>query len=313
MLVGASPLMAELADFIRRAGPVNSTVLIEGESGTGKELVAQELHARSKRSIGPFIAVNCAAVPDTLLESEFFGYESGAFTGAVRARTGKFEQASGGTLFLDEIGEAGLSVQVKLLRALQERRIDRVGGTRPVPVDVRIIAATNCDLRALIRSGSFRPDLYYRLRVLTIKTPPLRQRRDDIPALARHFLSRYAKEAGRTVRDITPQAEALLMKYDWPGNVRQLQNVMERAVVLGSSEVVRPDDLPEELHSGVSAIPESEPRTYYRVLRDTKRSLFETALSRAAGDYKEAAVLLGLHPKCMHRFLKQLELTHLLK
>jgi transcriptional regulator with PAS, ATPase and Fis domain len=251
-------------------------------------------------------------VPESLLESEFFGHESGAFTGAVRPKTGKFELASGGTLFLDEIGEAGPAVQVKLLRAIQERRIDRLGGTRPVPVDVRIIAASNSDLGSAVASAAFRADLYYRLKVLTVRMPPLRDRREDIPALARHFLSRYAMEAGRNVRGISLSAESILVKYHWPGNVRQLQNVIECAVVLGSSDLVQPEDLPDELRDGNSGCL-TESRTYYEVLRDTKRNLFQTALSRAAGDYREAAILLGLHPKCMHRFLRQLQLTHLLK
>ncbi len=313
MMIGDSAPMAELARFIALVAPTNSTVLIEGESGTGKELVAQSLHRQSRRSGRRLVAVNCAALPENLLESELFGYESGAFTGAVRAKKGKFELATGGTLFLDEIGELGLPLQAKLLRALQERAVDRIGGVEPIAVDVRVSAATNRDLKTAVTAGEFREDLYYRLKVLTVRTPPLRERRKDILALAWHFASKHGRELGRAVQGISSRAESILTEYDWPGNVRQLENVIERAIVLGASDVLLPGDLPEDLFDEAPRSPDRDMGTYHEVLHRTKRRLFETAFHRADGDYNEAAALLGLHPKCIHRLLKNLQLTHLLK
>src|SRR2546425_4876750 len=231
MFIGESPQLAGLLRQIRKAGATDSTVLISGETGTEKEPVAQAIHAASKRAEGPFVAVNCAAVPESLLESEMFGYEKGAFTGAAERRAGEFERAAGGTLFLDEIGEMPLSMQPKLLRVLQEREAKRLGGARPVKLDIRIIAATNRNLRV-----GFRSDLYYRLNVIAIPTPALRDRPQDILVLARHFASIYSRQAGRTVQGISAEAEFVLKGYKWPGNVRELQNVIERAVTMGSSE-----------------------------------------------------------------------------
>ena len=213
-LVGSSAAMAKLIRFIGKAAPVNSSVLIQGESGTGKELVAHALHRNSRRPDGPFVAVNCAALPESLLESELFGHERGAFTGAVAQQKGKFELAAGGTLFLDEVGELSASIQAKLLRALQERTIDRIGGKQPLRIDIRLIAATNRDLRSAVAAGEFREDLYYRVKVLSVRTPPLRERPEDIPELIQHFLSKYARETGRDVRGISPEAESILCSSD---------------------------------------------------------------------------------------------------
>jgi transcriptional regulator with PAS, ATPase and Fis domain len=248
--IGESAPMRELMRFIGKAARVNSTVLIQGESGTGKELVARALFRNSPRCEGPFVAVNCAALTESLLESELFGYEKGAFTGADRQKIGKFELANGGTVFLDEVGELGPSIQAKLLRALQEREVDRIGGTRPVPIDVRFIAATNRDLECAVAAGRFREDLYYRLKVLSVTTPALRDRREDIPALVRYFLFKYARVADRVVLGISAETDEIFRKYDWPGNVRQLENVIEYALVLGSTEYILPADLPLEIVGG---------------------------------------------------------------
>ena len=255
-LIGESAALATLQSAILKVARTNTTVLIRGESGTGKELVAQAIHRNSPRSARPFVAVNCAAIADSLLESEFFGHEKGAFTGAVGQRKGRFETADGGTVFLDEIGELGLPLQAKLLRVLQEREFERVGGSRPIKVDIRVVAATNRDLENAIRTGTFREDLFYRLNVVPLVIPPLRERREDILALAAHFARKFSEQMGRPVSGFTREARALLVAYDWPGNVRELQNVIERAVVMGSSDTIVPDDLPEVL---LDATPSSEP------------------------------------------------------
>ena len=312
-LVGGSAPMVELAGFIAKAAPAISTVLIEGESGTGKELVARALHQHSKRSEGPFVAVNCAALPEALLESELFGHERGAFTGAGAEKKGKFELAAGGTLFLDEIGELPSGIQAKLLRALQERTIDRIGGTRPVPVDIRLVAATNRVLEAAAATGAFRQDLYFRLKVLSVRTTPLRERPEDIPALAEHFLRKFSRDAGRIVRGISPEALAILQNYDWPGNVRELQNVIEHAIVIGSTDMLLLSDFPRDFVERARRWSEGVVHGYYDLMDSFKRHLFETALQRTNGDYRQAAGMLGLHPSGMHRFLRQLELTHLLR
>ncbi len=305
-LVGSSAAMAKLIRFIAKAAPVNSTVLLQGESGTGKELVAHALHRNSRRSQGPFVAVNCAALPESLLESELFGHEKGAFTGAVAHQKGKFELAANGTLLLDEAGELSASIQAKLLRALQERTIDRIGGKQPVRVDVRVIAATNRDLQAAVAAGQFREDLYYRLKVLWVRTPALRERPEDIPEMIRYFLLKHTRETARDVRGFSPEAESILCNYDWPGNVRQLQNVIKQAVVLSSEDVIRKEDLPEE-------VLESAPQTYQAGVIRAKREIVRSAFARAGGDYKQAAAFLGRHPRGMHRFLKNLDLTDLLQ
>jgi transcriptional regulator with GAF, ATPase, and Fis domain len=249
-MVGSSPKMLELQRMIAKAAPSSSTILILGESGTGKELLARAIHRNSPRSNGPFVAINCAALSETLLESELFGHEKGAFTGALSQKKGKLEAAAGGTVFLDEIGEMTASLQAKLLRVLQERQMERVGGTLTVKLDIRLVAATNRDLEDEVRKKTFRQDLYYRLNVVTLKSPPLRDRTEDIIPLASHFARRFAERCGRPISGISPEARAYLLSYSWPGNVRELENTMERAVVLGSSDVILPEDLPENIREG---------------------------------------------------------------
>jgi transcriptional regulator with GAF, ATPase, and Fis domain len=253
-MVGESPALRQVLDFVGKVAQSDATVLLLGESGTGKELLARAIHANSRRSARPFIVVNCAALTETLLESELFGYERGAFTGALTRKPGRIELANGGTLFLDEVGELAANLQAKLLRVIETREFERVGGTQPLRVDVRILAATNRDLEQAVRQGGFRADLFFRLNVVSVTTPPLRARREDIPLLASYFTARSARRANRTLVGIAPEARTLLVRYDWPGNVRELQNAIERAVLLGDGELVRPEDLPESLlESGAAA------------------------------------------------------------
>lgn len=305
-LVGESPAMERLLDFIARVAGVDSTVLLRGESGTGKELAAKALHSASPRSAGPFVAVNCATLSETLLESELFGHERGAFTGAVARKLGKLETADGGTLFLDEIGEMPVGLQARLLRALQERGFERVGGTRPIEVDVRVVAATNRDLEAAIRDGAFRQDLFYRLNVITCELPPLRERRGDIALLARHFLRHHGERLNKLGAGIDPAALRALTAYDWPGNVRQLSNAVERALVLGDGEMIWPEDLPDELlEHGDGEVPLSD---YQTTMIETKKRLLTTALAEAGGNAAEAGRRLGLHPNSFRRLMRQLGL-----
>jgi len=254
-MVGRHPEMARIYQLVTQIASTPTTVLITGESGTGKELVARAIHARSDRRSQPFVAVNVAAIPDTLVESELFGHEKGAFTGAHAKKLGRFEVAHGGTVFLDEIGTLRMDLQAKLLRVLQEREIDRLGGVRPVPVDVRILAATNVNLRSAVKARTFREDLYYRLNVVPIHVPPLRERREDIPALVEHFVRKIARECNRDVRGVSAGALEVLTRYDWPGNVRELENVLHRAVVLARSPVIHLQDVPLDV-----AMPETGPR-----------------------------------------------------
>ena len=256
-IVGRTPLMQKVYELVAKVADSPTTVLVTGESGTGKELVAKALHRQSSRRDGPFVTVNCGAIPENLFESELFGHEKGAFTGAASAKPGKFELADGGTLFLDEVGELGRDMQVKLLRALQERVIERVGGTRPVKVDVRVIAATNVDLGAKVLLGEFREDLYYRLNVVPIRLPPLRERRDDIPLLVKHFLQRFNERLGKHVRDVSPDVLSRLLAWHWPGNIRELENTIERGVLLGDGSVLGNDAFP----SAMSSAPEPTPST----------------------------------------------------
>ncbi|MGC8668941.1 MAG: sigma-54-dependent transcriptional regulator [Chthonomonadales bacterium] len=250
-IVGVSGKMQEVFKLVHRAADTRSTVLIRGESGTGKELIARALHFNSQRAARPFIAVSCAALTETLLESELFGHEKGAFTGAMAQKPGRFELANHGTLFLDEIAEITPAIQVKLLRVLQEREFERVGGTRPIRVDVRVVAATNKNLEEAVQKGEFRDDLYYRLQVIQIMVPPLRERPEDIPALAEHFLAKYSRENGRHLRRIAPEVMERLLRYRYPGNVRELENIIERAVVLADrdAEEITPDLLPPSLQN----------------------------------------------------------------
>jgi Nif-specific regulatory protein len=301
-LIGQSPQMREVYQLIARAAPNDATVLIRGESGTGKELVARAIHVNSPRAHKPFIAINCAALTETLLESELFGHERGAFTGAVAQKKGKLELADGGTLFLDEIGELRPELQAKLLRALQERVIERVGGTKPIKINIRVVSATNKDLLRAIREGAFREDLYYRLNVLELVMPPLRERPEDIPLLTSYFVAKYSQKCKRQVLGVSPEARACLMQYEWRGNVRELENVIERAIVIGSTEMVTPDDLPSPISK--MSQPSILQLTYHDALREFRKQLGRNALERANGNYTEAAKLLGIHPNNLHRLIR---------
>ncbi len=303
-MIGDSAKMREAYQFISKVATADSTVLILGESGTGKELVARAIHRNGRRANGPFVAVNCAAIVDTLLESELFGHEKGAFTGAVAQRKGKIEFADRGTLFLDEVGELPMPMQAALLRVLQQREFERVGGNRTIKVDVRVIAATNRNLDEAIKQGKFRPDLLFRLKVVSIRMPSLSDRREDIPLLASHFVKKYGRLSSRPISGITPEALRLLMAYDWPGNVRELENVIEHAIVLGSSEHIRPEDLPESLIEGKVA-GSSPANTYHGVLDETKKGLIHRAFQQAGGNYTDAARLLDLHPNYLHRLIRK--------
>jgi transcriptional regulator with GAF, ATPase, and Fis domain len=311
-LVGEGPHMKEVYQFLKRVAPTESTVLIEGESGTGKELAARALHRNSPRANKPFMAINCAAIPETLLESDLFGHERGAFTGAAGLKKGRLEVADSGVVFLDEIGELAPALQVKLLRVLQEREFERVGGTHPIKVDIRLIAATNCNLEQAVREGTFRKDLYYRLAVLKVTMPTLRERREDIPMLARHFVQKYAKHCKVKPRPISREALSCLVNYDWPGNVRELENAIERALVLGSSEMILPEDLPESLLEGTPA-PEMIEAKYHAAVKDLKKQLIRDAVEQTQGSYADAARVLGVHPNYLHRLIRNLELKESLK
>jgi Nif-specific regulatory protein len=305
-LIGESRPMLRVNEFITRVAKGNSTVLIRGESGTGKELVARAIHASGSRPDKPFVAINCAAIPEALLESELFGHEKGAFTGAAGVRKGKFEAAEDGTLFLDEIGEMAPLLQSKLLRVLQQREFERLGGNRLLPFNARVVAATNKNLEQAIKAGEFRQDLYYRLNVVSVASPPLREHREDIPLLAMYFANKYAAKCKRGFKGIAPEARALLMQYSWPGNVRELENAIEHAIVMGLTDEILPEDLPnallEEQSSGLA-----EAR-YHDTLNQTKKQLVLSALDEAKGSPVEAARLLGIHPKYLHRLIRNLNL-----
>ena len=304
-MIGESPRLREVYRFIERIAPADATVLIRGESGTGKELVAHAIHNNSERRDKQFVAINCAVLSETLLESELFGYEKGAFTGAVAQKRGRLEVANGGTLFLDEVGELTPATQSKLLRVLQERQFERVGGTRTIDVDVRIIAATNRNLEEAIKDGTFRQDLYYRLNVISLTLPALRERREDIPLLACHFVAKYSKKCKRLVSGISPETRECLLGYDWPGNVRELENAIERAVVLGNSDVIVPDDLPETL---LSIAPQSAASNFHEAVLEMKKQYILRTLEQTNGNYTEAANLLGIHPTNLHRLIRTLGL-----
>jgi len=305
-MVGSSMALDAVRTFIARAAPSDATVLICGESGTGKELVAQAIHRHSARAGRPFVAINCAAIAETLLESELFGHERGAFTGAVAQQKGKLEVADGGTVFLDEVGELAAGMQAKLLRVLQEREFERVGGTQPLRLDIRVIAATNRDLKRAICEKTFRQDLYYRLNVVSVTVPPLRCRSEDIPVLATYFVNQHAKKARRRVKGIAESALAYLMKYEWPGNVRELENAIERAVVLGTADMVQPEDLPEEILEADTG--STAAAGYHAGVRDSKKQLIVKAMAQANGNFTEAAKLLGVHPNYLHRLVRNLNL-----
>jgi Nif-specific regulatory protein len=309
--------MRDVYRRIARVAPIDSTVLIRGESGTGKELVARAIHRNSPRAEKPFVAINCAAITETLLESELFGHEKGAFTGAIAQKKGKIETAEGGTLFLDEIGELSLALQAKLLRVLQDRAFDRVGGTRRITVDFRLVAATNRDLEVAIDTGAFRRDLYYRLNVVALTMPPLRERRDDIPLLAGWFVRRHGDNARRPISGLSAEAVACLTAYDWPGNVRELENAIEHAVVLGATLLILPEDLPDAIaeadtSSSVEAGGSATLR-FHDAIKQTKKDLILRAVEESSGNYNGAARLLGLHPNYLHRLIKNLQLKSTLK
>jgi len=311
-LVGDGPRMKEVYQLLGKVAPSESTVLIEGESGTGKELLAVALHRNSPRSSRPFIAINCAAIPEALLESDLFGHERGAFTGAATLKKGRLEIADGGVVFLDEIGELAPSLQVKLLRVLQERSFERVGGTHTIQVDIRLIAATNRDLEEAVRKGDFRQDLYYRLAVVTITMPPLRERKEDIPILVRHFVQKYAKRCKLKPKPVSREAMAALVNHDWPGNVRELENAIERALVLGSSDMVLPEDLPESLLEHAPAEDMTEGK-YHASVKELKKHLIVDAVEQTRGNYVEAAGILGVHPNYLHRLIRNLGLKDVLQ
>jgi transcriptional regulator with GAF, ATPase, and Fis domain len=311
-LVGEGARMKEIFQFLARVAPTESTVLIEGESGTGKELAARALHRNGHRGNKPFVAINCAAIPETLLESDLFGHERGAFTGAAVQKKGRLEVADGGVVFLDEIGELAPALQVKLLRVLQEREFERVGGTHPIKVDIRLIAATNRDLNEAVRTGEFRQDLYYRLAVMRLTMPPLRERREDIPMLTRHFLQKYAKRSKVKPKPVSREAMAALVNYEWPGNVRELENAIERALVMGSSDMVLLEDLPESLLEQESPAEMHEGK-YHASVKELKKQLIIDAVEQTRGNYVEAAGILGVHPNYLHRLIRNLGLKEALQ
>jgi Nif-specific regulatory protein len=306
-LVGESARIKEIFQFLSRVASTESTVLIEGESGTGKELAARALHRNSHRATKPFVAINCAAIPETLLESDLFGHERGAFTGAAVQKKGRLEVADGGVVFLDEIGELAPALQVKLLRVLQEREFERVGGTHPIKIDVRLIAATNRDLSEAVRNGDFRQDLYYRLAVVKLTMPPLREHREDIPMLTRHFVQKYAKRSKVKAKPVSREAMAALVNYEWPGNVRELENAIERALVMGSSDAVLLEDLPESLLEQESPAEMCEGK-YHASVKELKKQLIMDAVEQTRGNYVEAAGMLGVHPNYLHRLIRNLGL-----
>lgn len=311
-IIGRTPVMEELFKLIRQVAPSRATVLIQGESGTGKELVAHAIHNLSPRVRGPFIAVHCAALPPNLLESELFGHEKGSFTGAVERRRGRFEMAEGGTLFLDEISEVVPAIQVKLLRVLEEWKFERVGGQETLEADIRLVTATNNDLKKLVQEGKLRNDLFYRLNIITINLPPLRERRDDIPLLASHFLHDFARENNRKIEDISPDALAALMAYDWPGNVRELKNVIERMVVLGHGARLTLRDLPVSVRENERSAPQgsgiiSAPAIPLSAgsIREANRRMIMAAIEAAGGNRTLAAKKLGISRRTLHRKLRE--------
>jgi two-component system, NtrC family, response regulator PilR len=314
-IVGSSLPMRQLFDLIHNVAPTKANILILGESGTGKELVARAIHYNSPRSDKPFVTVNCGAIPADLLETELFGHRKGSFTGAYADKRGLFEVAHQGTMFLDEIGEAPLAIQVKLLRAIQDKTFKAVGGLEDVVVDVRVIAASNRDLEEAVRARQFREDLYYRLNVIRVSIPPLRERKEDIPLLVQHFLQRYAAEIGKDLQGINPEADRLLINYDWPGNVRELENTIERAVSLCQAAVIGPDSLPDRVRGGAAvcgpvpatSIPEHG-LDLEAVLQGIERKFIEEALARSGGVKKRAARLLGISFRSFRYRLEKLGL-----
>jgi len=309
-IIGRSPAMLALMETVRQAAASTASVIVHGESGTGKELIARALHEGSARIQGPLVAVNCAALPESILESELFGHEKGAFTGATEQKVGRIERAHGGTLFLDEISEMSPKVQAKLLRVLQEGELDRVGGDRPVQVDFRLVCATNQDLEALVKDGGFREDLYYRLNVITIDLPPLRERREDIALLSDHFCRHFARKNAKPIEGFSDDARAALSQYDWPGNVRELENVVERAIVLSRDAVIGADDLPEPIRGARGRAGPIRREGHHIVipvgakLEEVEQVMIEETLRETNGDKTLAAQLLGITARTIYRRLE---------
>jgi DNA-binding NtrC family response regulator len=306
-IVGSSAAMRRVYDQIQKVLSSDITVFISGESGTGKELVARAIHCGSLRSGGPFIDVNCAAIPEGLQESELFGHEKGAFTGALATHPGKFEQAAGGTIFLDEVGEMSPSAQARLLRVLQERCLQRVGGTKTINLDVRVVSASNRDLESMVADGSFRQDLYYRLVVFPIELPPLRHRREDVPLLVEHFIHKHGRDAGRMVMGVQPAAMQALMAHDWPGNVRELENVIHRSLLVADGPAIAIDDLPSGLGTQAPApsTEESAPISVAMSLEELEQAAIEKALKRHGGNLSDVARQLGIGRSTLYRKLEQ--------
>ena len=303
-IIGRSPAMQEVFDTIRQVANSRATVLIQGESGTGKELVAKAIHQLGARTNGPFVAVHCAALSHNLLESELFGHEKGAFTGAMERRIGRFEKADGGSLFLDEISEIDASVQVKILRALEERQVERVGGDTPVDVDTRLIAATNRDLKGMVDEGEFREDLFYRLYVVVITLPPLRERQDDILLLLNHYLAVFNAENGKQLDGFTPAAYDLLSSYDWPGNIRELRNLVERMVVLARGQVLDVADIPVQVREKTTGAGEVK-STVDLTVDEMEKQMVIQALDKTGGNRTKAAEKLGISRRTLHRKLNE--------
>ncbi|HEX8637810.1 MAG TPA: sigma 54-interacting transcriptional regulator [Pyrinomonadaceae bacterium] len=304
-IVGESRAVGEVFRLIAKVAPSDAGVLITGESGTGKELAAQAIHRNSTRRGKPFVAVNCAVLNENLIESELFGHEKGSFTGATLQKIGKFEHAEGGTIFLDEIGELTPKIQAKLLRVLQEREFERVGGTRTIKTNVRVIAATNRNLSEEVKNGTFREDLFFRLNVVQIKMPPLRERKSDVPVLAKYFLEKYSRTCNRRVTGFSPETQEILLNYEWRGNIRELENAVERAVVIGSTEQILPEDLPEEIVEFAGAQTDLSP-DYHQQIKLAKQKIILSAIEKAEGNYTEAARSLGIHPNNLHRIIRDL-------
>ena len=298
-LVGDSPPLRKIKEIIRKISPTPTTVLITGESGTGKEVIARAIHGQSNRSSGPFIAVNIGGVPETLLESELFGFERGAFTGADKRKIGIFELATGGTLFLDEIGDAALPLQIKLLRVIQEKKLQRLGGTQMIPIDVRIIAATNRNMEAKVEDGSFREDLFYRLNVIRIEVPPLREHREDIPVLSGRLIEEFNRKLGKKIEGVDPEALQSLNSYSFPGNVRELENIIERAIIFADTDNLKQKDL------NLSRKPDSSPLPETRTLSDLERQAIIDSLHRWEGNRTRAAKELGITRRTLFNKLKE--------
>ncbi len=307
-IIGKSPKIKEVIDFIEDVAKSSSTVLISGETGVGKELVARQIHKNSLRSKKLFVPVNCAAIPENLLESELFGHEKGAFTGAMDRYIGKFEIASGGTLFLDEVGTLPNAMQAKLLRVLQDKTIERLGAEKPIPVDIRIISATNLDLKKEVEDGKFREDLYYRLNVIPIHVPALRERKEDIPLLADHFIKKYSSALGKTISGFSQEAIKTLVAYNWPGNIRELENLVERLVVLGKGSVINREDLPREVSNNRSSATGTQ--IQYKSLKEAtlafEKDFIDNIIAKTGGNKVQAAKLLGVHRNTLSQREKRL-------